>query len=148
MNAVTQDFGPCPCGETYYASPCRMEGTKLTRFGHLVGCKCPSCTGRRNKRKGQAAEARAHKRLGGTGPTVRDDLFHCYSVNLSVETKTGATNIPAKLLTAARSEWVRHALGQAIKKTPVGSDALPTIALEVSPSEAYLIVDVSGRSLR
>lgn len=78
---------------------------------------------------------------------VNDDLFHAYSLNHSVEVKSGA-QIPSKLLGGLRAEWARHAFRQAEKKIPVGSDALPTICLEVGPREAYLLTDVSGKELR
>ena len=141
MNAATQDPGPCPC------LTCYQMGTKLTKYGHLVGCTCRSCLGRRNKRKGYKAEARGHKRLGGLGGTVRDDLFHAYSLNHSVEVKTGA-QIPKTFLTFITGAWIHDALRQATKKLPVGSDALPTVLIEISPSKAYLVTDVSGRELR
>ena len=136
-----EPFSPCPCG-------CAVVSGKLSvRFGHVRNCACPSCRGRRNKRKGSAANSRAHRRLGGVGIMVNDDLFHAYSLNHSLEVKTGA-QLPAKLLEGLRSEWSRTAFRQAEKKVPVGSDALPTICLEVGPSEAYLLTDVSGRALR
>jgi hypothetical protein len=69
VKAVFQELGPCPCG-----SPrCDVVGTKLTRFGHLVGCKSEEATGRRNRRKGQAGQARTHKRLGGQGWTPSNE---------------------------------------------------------------------------
>ena len=143
MNAVVQDFGACPCE----SDNCTELGTKLTKFGHLKGCSCRSCTGRRNRRKGQAGEARAHKALGGVGPTVRDDLFHLYSLNASVETKTG-NHVPTRLIDAIRSEFMRHAFHQAAKKIPVGADAYPAVMLQPHGGGQYLVVDVSGRSLR
>lgn len=150
MNAVTQEFGPCPCNPGFPEAGrpwCDVEGTKLKRNGHLVGCKCRSCIGTRNKRKGYKAEARAHKRLGGQGGTVRDDLFHAYSLNHSVEVKTGA-QVPKTFRTFISGAWIADALRQAEKKLPVGSDALPTVLIELSPSKAYLVTDVSGKELR
>lgn len=126
---------------------CGVAGTKLTKYGHLVGCTCRPCLGRRNRRKGQKAEARGHKRLGGTGRTIRDDLFHAYSLNHSVEVKTGA-QVPATFRTFVSGAWIKDALRQAEKKLPVGSDALPTVLIELSPSKAYLVTDVSGKELR
>lgn len=140
---ATQEFGPCPCG-----SPrCDVMGTKLTRFGTLVGCKGPAALGRRNKRKGNKANARAHKRLGGSGITVNDDLYHAYSVNHSVEVKTG-NQIPAHFTHFVNTSWFGSAIRQAAKKIPVGSGAFPSVCLEFSPSRAYLVTDLSGGGLR
>lgn len=143
MNLVVQDMGPCPCG----VPRCDVLGTKLTRAGHLKGCRCASCVGRRNKRKGQAGEARAHRALGGVGPTIRDDLFHLYSINISLEVKTG-NHTPAKLVAAIQSEFMRHAFAQASKKTPVGTDAFPAVMLQPHGGGQYLVVDVGDRTLR
>lgn len=145
MNTVYQELGPCPCDSE--APVCTIFGTKLTRFGHLVGCTCRACLGRRSKRKGQKGNARAHRNLGGVGPTINDDLFYAYSLNHSVEVKTGA-QIPASFRRFAESEWTRHGFRQAAKKMPVGTDALPTLYIELSPSRAYLVTDVSGKELR
>lgn len=147
MTPTTQEFGPCPCQSEATGIQCVLEGTKLTRYGHLVGCTCRSCLGRRNKRKGAKANARGHKRLGGQGGTVNDDLYYSYSINLSVEVKTGA-QIPRTFLTFISGAWIHDAMGQATKKLPVGADAFPAVLIEQSPSKAYLVVDVGGRSLR
>jgi hypothetical protein len=143
MMPVIQDPGPCPCEW----DGCQVIGTKLTKAGHLKGCACRSCLGRRNRRKGQAGEARAHRALGGIGSTIRDDLFHAYSLNISLETKSG-NQCPARMVTAIRSEFMRKALRQATKKIPVGADAFPAVMLQPHGGGQYLVVDVSGRSLR
>jgi hypothetical protein len=142
MNPVIQSLGPCPC------ESCPTVGTKIAaKSGHLVGCKCRSCVGRRNKRKGQAAEHRRHLLLGGEGQTIRDELFHAYSINVSTEDKAGE-QIPAKFIAFISSEWVRHALAQANKKAPVGSDAYPAIYMHPHGGGDWLLVDCSGKGLR
>lgn len=130
----------CPCG-------CGHEGLKLTRAGHVKGCACRSCTGKRNRKKGQAAEARRHRSLGGVGTTPRDELAHCYSLNITTEDKTGA-QIPAKFISFVHSETARHWFRQAEKKLPVGNDALPALYLEVTSGETYLVVKLEGKAMR
>lgn len=141
--ATYQEPGPCPCQHPR----CDVIGTKLTRQGYLVGCKSPQAVGKRNKKKGQRGEARAHKLLGGTGPTIRDDLFHLYSINISLEVKTG-NQVPAKLVSSVESEFMRSAFGQARKKIPVGTDALPAVLVQPHGGGSYLVVDVGGKTLR
>ena len=152
----TQEFGYCPCYEDervgeivarHNGYGCGVMGTKLKKNGHLVGCKCRPCLGKRNKAKGQRANARAHKRLGGEGMTVNDDLFHSYSINVSVESKTGA-QVPAYFSKFVQGEWWHSAIRQASKKVPVGADAMPAVYIEFTPSVAFLVVDVSGKGLR
>ena len=77
---------------------------------------------------------------------MNDDLFHSYSLNVSVESKVGA-QIPAHFMKAFGLEWTRHALHQATKKIPVGSDAYPTVYMETRPGDWWLVVHGSG-SLR
>ena len=145
MNPTTQDFGPCPCQE-WNTRPC-VEGTKLTRRGHLVGCLCNGCIGLRNKRKGQKTEAKRHRRLGGEGQTPRDELAYSYSINVTTEDK-GGKQIPQAFRRFLVLEWTRHALRQAEKKIPVGSDALPALWLDVGPAGTWLLVRVPERGLR
>jgi hypothetical protein len=133
---------PCPC----LIDGC--TGSKLSvKSGHVVGCVCRSCMGRRNRKKGQAAEARRHRSLGGVGWTPRDDLHHPYPLTVTTEDKTGG-QVPAKFVAFVNSETARHWFAQAEKKLPVGSDALPALYLEVTEGQTYLVVKLSGKALR
>lgn len=149
--ASYQQMGQCQCPD--YGAACKLVGTKLQAplsgesEQHLVGCNCVRHRNKRNKRKGQAGEAKAHKALGGIGPTIRDDLFHLYSLNTSVEVKTG-NQVPSLLINSIRSEFMRHAFAQAVMKTPVGTDAYPAVMLQPHGGGSYLIVECSGRTLR
>ena len=154
MSAVTQDFGPCPCQTERRAwahhnpdSGCGVVGTKLKKNGHLVGCRCRPCTGLRSQKKGQATEAKRHRRLGGEGQTPRDELAYSYSVNVTTEDKTGA-QIPASFTKFLGLDWTRHALRQAEKKLPVGSDALPALFLDCGRAGTWLVVEVPKKGLR
>ena len=138
MIPAIQTLGPCPC------ESCDIVGTKIAaKSGHLVGCRCASCRNRNNRARGQRGEARRHRRLGGQGTTPRDDLMHLYSINVATEDKVGA-QVPAKFVSFVHSETARHWWAQASKKIPVGSGALATLYLEVSPSEWYLVVRGEG----
>ena len=77
--------------------------------------------------------------------TPRDDLMHLYSVNVATEDKTG-DQIPAHFVSFAASETARHWFGQAEKKIPIGSDALPALyrpARALSDCAALLVAAVA-----
>lgn len=139
MNAVIQDLGPCPC-----KSPrCDVVGTKLTRFGYLVGCKGPEAQGRRNRRKGQRGQARMHRRLGGEGFTPsNEESARPYTVEVAVmpESKTGS-QIPASWDKFVATDWFRRALSQSERAAPVGSGVLPAVVLRGD----FVIVDIRPR---
>lgn len=152
MNAVTQEFGMCPCRNEWFPKAglevgCGQLGTKLTKYGHLVGCTCRSCLGRRNKRSGQRTEAKRHRRLGGTGGTPRDELAYSYSINVTTEDKHGQ-QIPQNFLKFIDLEWTRHALRQAEKKLPVGSDSLPSLVLDCGRKGMWMVTPIPARGLR
>lgn len=146
MNFVNQPMGPCACGD----SVCTQIGTKLSKAldentpQHLVGCRCIRHRNRNNKRKGRASEARAWKQLGGVGMTRTDDTYHPFPLEFDYENKVGE-QIPAKFREFVNSVWFQHAMFQATKKIPVGEGALPALRLELAPSRAYLVVDISPR---
>lgn len=164
MNAVTQEMGPCPCGNPtehreihpsgkgyvtaiYFHEPCGVVGTKLQKNGHLKGCTCRSCIGRRNRRSGQRTEAKRHRRLGGQGQTPRDELAFSYSINITTEDKVGR-QIPVSIRSFVQSKWAKDALRQAEKKLPVGSDSLPALFLDLSRDGTWVIFRVPAKGLR
>lgn len=152
MTPTVQEFGPCPCMHVYQGTDfepvsCGVQGTKLKRNGHLVGCRCRPCIGLRNKRAGKATEARRHRNLGGTGGTPRDELAYAYSINITTEDKHGQ-QIPANFTRFLELDWTRRALRQAEKKLPVGSDALPALYLDCGRSGSWLVVRVPTKGLR
>ena len=131
MNPVSQPLGICPCKTEDPASGCGMLGTKITKFGHLVGCGCRPCTGRRSKRKGHAAQAKMHRRLGGVGFTPHDEeSARPYTVEVTVmpESKTGS-QVPASFDRFVGTEWFRRALSQSERAIPHGSGALPCVVI-------------------
>jgi hypothetical protein len=113
------------------------------KTGHVVGCICRPCTGRRSKRKGQAAQARTHKRLGGEGWTPsNEESARPYSIECMVmpEVKTGQ-QVPASFDKFISTEWFRRALSQSARAVPFGSGALPCVVLRGD----YAIVDIRRR---
>jgi hypothetical protein len=141
MNAVFQPLGECQCD----SERCTAVGTKLNKLGHISRlCTCFQCQGTRNQRKGKASERRGERQLGNKGRTVGDDRYKPWPLEVSLEDKTGG-QIPQKFISFVDSKWVRDALFQATKKTPIGEDALPAIRLELSPSRAFLLVDISPK---
>jgi hypothetical protein len=149
MIASYQSPGPCPCGE----EACEVVGTKLTRplegdpTQHLVGCNCIRHRNGANSRRGRRAEVTSHRQLGGTGALIRDDLHHSYSLNVTVERKEGR-QVPARFVKLIESTWVRHAMAQAIKKRPIGTDAFPALHLFPPGGGSYLVVDIGEKELR
>ena len=146
MSVVTQDFGPCPCGEGIGGiRTCATQGTKLTRYGHLVGCTCRPCLGRRSKRKGQKAQAKMHKRLGGEGFTPsNEESARPYEVTVLVmpESKTGG-QVPASWDKFIGTDWFRRALDQSTRAAPVGSGVLPAVVIRGD----WCLVDIRGRKI-
>jgi len=144
MNAVTQAIGKCPCVDEGAKPNCYVIGTKLTRFGHLVGCACASCQGRRNRRSGQRAQARTHKRLGGEGFTpTHEEAARPYTVEVTVmpETKNGK-QIPASFDKFIGTDWFRRALDQSARATPVGAGVRPAVSIRGQ----WVIVDIRGKT--
>ena len=127
----------CPC------RTCGVVGLKLTRSGHVLGCKCHECIGRRNQRKGKRNQALTHRRLGGTGFTPsNEESARAYQVEVTVfpEHKGGA-QIPASWDKFTGTEWFRRALEQSTRAVPAGSGALPALTLR----SQFCIVDIRGR---
>lgn len=133
-------FDPCPCGDQRCPT-----AHKLQRNGHAVGCTCRSCTGRRNRRRGQRAQANAHKRLGGTGATpTHEEWGTGYEIRVQPEVKQGG-QIPASFSTFIGTDWFRRAMRQAEKATSIGSGSLPAVYLQLpGDGTGWLIVRVDG----
>lgn len=77
----------CPCG----IDDCTAYG-QPTKNGHPKGCttKCPSCRGRRNKRKGQRKQAQAVRGLGIPRSNLSPGHEEFLSGPVRVEVKAGA----------------------------------------------------------
>lgn len=128
------DLSLCPCG----CGGVSLKG--LTKRGHVPGCgtprsgatkPCSSCQGSRNKRKGQRAQARAHRALGGEGFTPsNEESARPYLIEVCVmpEVKTGE-QVPRSFEKLIASEWFRHALSQSARAAPVGSGARPAVVI-------------------
>lgn len=113
----------CPCG-------CEHENLKLTRYGHVLGCRCASCRGRRNQRKGQRGQARGHKALGGQGFTPsNEESVGGYDIRVQVEWKTGQ-QVPAGFHKFVALEWFHRALGQADRARRIGDGSMPALGID------------------
>jgi hypothetical protein len=132
-----QPFTPCPCG-------CERTASKLTKYGHVTECACPSCRGRRSRTKGRRAQARGYRRLGGLAPFTpgNEENSGTFSVEVQAEMKAGR-QIPREFVRFARSEWARRAWSQAERAIPAGVQAEPAIYCELPKEDgggAFLIV--------
>ena len=114
------------------------------KTGHVVGCTCHPCIGRRNRRKGQRGQARTHKRLGGEGFTPsNEESARPYHVECMVmpEVKTGQ-QIPASWDKFVSCEFFRRALSQSERAIPFGSGALPCVVLRGD----FAVVDIRRKN--
>lgn len=139
MKPVYQDFGPCPCG----FPGCTMQGTKLSKDGHLTDCECPSHRSQANNAKGRKAEQRRHARLSHKA-APNDEYPNTYALSVTTQDKAGA-QIPASFSSFVASEYYRHAMRQAEVKVPVGGDVFPALYLEPESGGAWLVVDIAPR---
>jgi hypothetical protein len=73
--------------------------------------------------------------------------MHSYSINVTTQDKLGA-QVPASFRTFVSDVWATKAWKQAEDKLPVGSDSLPSLYIELSPRQWFLVVKGEGRSLR
>jgi hypothetical protein len=72
----------CECG-------CGLHGTPRARpLGHIRGCKCKRCEGKRNRSKGDAKALKARKVLGIAGANTRHEEL--WGGDVRVEVKAGA----------------------------------------------------------
>jgi hypothetical protein len=128
-------FSACPCGA------CSVVSAKLSvRTGHVRGCACSSCRNRRNRAKGHAAQAKAHRALGGKGFTPsNEESARPYEVTVAIlpESKTGS-QIPAAWDRFVATDWFRGALSQSERACPVGTGVLPAVVLRGD----WVVVDI------
>jgi hypothetical protein len=123
-------YDPCPCG-------CGVVGWKLRKNGHVVGCKCRSCIGGRNRKSGQAAQAKGHRALGGVGFTPTNEETHGgYDIRVQVEHKSGG-QVPQSFRKFLTLDWTRRAFGQAERAVRVGDGSHPAVMID----GRWLVVD-------
>lgn len=92
----------CPCGY----EKCKQVGQPSTRIGHVRGCPCARCRGKRNRRSGLAKQNVARKRLGIPGQKFGDANEERWSDNVFAnECKSGKQVGPL-------ANWWRKTEGQ------------------------------------
>lgn len=116
----------CPDG-------CGRFGTPM-RNGHIRGCPCRSCMGRRNKYKGQRKQRAAAKAVGITVNRMGAGHEENYQGALRVEVKAGAKAKPV-------DTQYRLARAQSEQSRPVG-DPRPFafLAMPDGMKHGYLVV--------
>jgi len=131
VRAVTwEPYDECPCG-------CGEVSHKLKKNQHVVGCKCRPCLGKRNRAKGQKAQAKGHRALGGQGFTPgNEESVGGYPLVAQVEHKSGS-QIPASFTKFIGTEWFRRAISQANRARRVGDGSMPAVMLD----GRWLVVD-------
>jgi len=81
MESNLKPKAECACG-------CELFGTPLKRpEGHVRGCKCKRCMGKRNRAKGDGKARVARKKLGITGVNSRHEEL--WGGKCRVEMKAG-----------------------------------------------------------
>ena len=119
---------PCPC----QPGGCGVTSYKLSvRTGHAMSCVCHSCVGRRNRSSGRRAQARGYRRLGGSAlfTPSHEENAGTHSIKVQVEWKSGK-QVPASIMSFARSLWARDGWHQAEMAIPAGAQADPSIGIE------------------
>ena len=82
MESNLKPKAECVCG-------CGLYGTPLKRpEGHIRGCDCSRCRGKRNRAKGDRKAREARKQLGIGGANTRHEEL--WGGDLRVEVKAGA----------------------------------------------------------
>jgi hypothetical protein len=129
-----QPYHPCPCG-------CEVVAWKLSvKSGHVVGCKCRPCTGRRSRKKGQAAQHRTWKALGGEGPTpLHEESTPEQEIKVRPEVKSGG-QVPKSFHAFIATEWFRRAMTQARNGARIGTGVKPSVSID----GRWLIIDLRG----
>lgn len=120
---MTELLGPT---KGYCACNCGLFGTLRKRpEGHIRGCNCPKCRGKRNRQKGLAKQREARKALGvapshkfgdANEENWQDPLF-------ANEVKSGAQ------IKAAVTAWTRIEAQVMSNQTAVGSQRKPCRAV-------------------
>lgn len=97
MEANLKPKADCVCG-------CGLFGTPLKRpEGHVRGCNCPRCRGKRNRAKGDSKARTARKKLGIGGAMSRHEEH--WGGRVRVEMKAGKQVDPiATRFNAARAQ--------------------------------------------
>jgi hypothetical protein len=82
VETYLKEKSDCACG-------CGLYGTPRKRpEGHVRGCKCPRCSGQRNRSKGDKKARDARKKLGLGGANTRHEEH--WGGAIRVEVKAGA----------------------------------------------------------
>lgn len=124
MRPLPDSYGPCPCG-----CPVRSAHASA-KTGHVRGCVCRPCVGRRSRRAGRKHQTDGHRALGGDPrfSPANEETARTYTVELMVEHKSG-DQVPRSFRKFVALEWTRRALSQAERALPVGSGARPAITM-------------------
>jgi hypothetical protein len=117
------DPGPCPCDDPR----CDKVGRPSSRIGHVRGCACRRCIGKRNRKSGLARQSVARKALGVPGNKFGDANEENWSDNMFAnEVKSGKQCGPLET-------WFRRVEGQVLanradhgdRSRPVRAVAMP-----------------------
>jgi hypothetical protein len=108
-------FSACPCGS------CSVVSGKLSvRTGHVRGCACRSCLGRRSRAKGHRAQSRVLKdaaKAEGTSMEIAPTHEEQARLLVHYESKSG-NEIPKGLRGDIMRHWEEQASNFAHRQTP------------------------------
>jgi hypothetical protein len=131
----------CPDGCGLFGAP--------TRNGHVKGCPCNSCRGRRSRARGQRKQRAARKALGIPGLSLGADHEELWRGVVRVEVKSGARDagpIDTRYRAWRKQSDASHAFGDnrpfaGIAMPPGMSDGYAIVRLSDALAFAYALVE-------
>lgn len=114
---------PCPCGD----QRCDKFGTLSTRLGHVRGCPCRRCMGKRNRKSGLARQSVARKALGIPGQKFGDANEERWADNMFAnEVKSGKQCGPlANWWARVEAQVLANRAEHGDRRRPVRAVAMP-----------------------
>lgn len=134
IRSTWKPYQECPCP----TETCKVIGWKLKKNGHVVGCICRPCIGKRSQKKGRAGQTKGHQALGGVGVSPgNEEATGAYDIRVQVEHKRGYKGYTTKLYGFITTEFFRRALSQADRARRVGDGSMPGVMFD----GRWLLVD-------
>ena len=125
--------GDCPCG-------CGKFGTIKMGNGHVKGCPCRSCMGRRNRLKGRDKQRRAQRALIGSGSHAHAHEENWSDQLFATEVKAGGQ------VKTVQTFWLKHEAQIIANRPDFGGQhkASRLVAMPDGTSDGIVMVKLSA----